>query len=295
VDRNELAGVHYMNPQEIKAKLEKTLHTTITDAEWAFLKDRGLIQDYEITGNWPEFRGGVEDNLKAIREFRENDRREQAGEIVETPRESGMDYQPDAMPVDLDDRTFARYSALDALNNLRSGGSAPPRATMTGTLLPRGGVDGTVPQWVYVIAAELWMPAEEVARAFRATQRSLMVKVEQPRTQARAFEVARFVWAIEAAYSRRLSWSEMCEMWNDLCKKWNDDRSNDAPMARPFENWRDFYKNFKRGERATRPQYRATDEEITEQVRIASKRGGLVAFDGWVSDLLAATVQPGAR
>jgi hypothetical protein len=97
------------------------------------------------------------------------------------------------VPVDLDDRTSARSSALGALNHLRSGGSAPPRATIHGTLLPRGGVDGTIPQWVYVIAVELWTPPTEVAKSFRAMQQALMVDSDQPRTQARAFNVARFV------------------------------------------------------------------------------------------------------
>ena len=78
------------------------------------------------------------------------------------------------MPADIDDRTFARSSALAALNNLRSGGFAPPRATIHSTLLPRGGVDGTVPQWVYVTAAELWVPTEELANAYRRMQRNLM-------------------------------------------------------------------------------------------------------------------------
>jgi hypothetical protein len=279
-----------MNSQQIKTKLEKALHTTINSAEWAFLEDRGLIHDYEITGDWPEFRGGVEDNLKAIRRFRADDLREQTGNLVEAPRENSVDHQPENPPIDLDDRTSARSSALGALNHLRSGGSAPPRATIHGTLLPRGGVDGTIPGWVGIIAAELWMPATEVARSFRAMQRTLMVDSDQPRTQARAFNVARFVWEVEASYGERPSWPELCKLWNDSCK-----RGNDAPVAGTFERWRDFRANFVRGERATLPRYKATDEQITQQVREASNRGEAVAFDGWASQVRAATVQPGAR
>jgi len=150
---------------------------------------------------------------------------------------------------------------------------------MHGTLLPRGGVDGTVPQWVWVMAAELWMPAEEVAKSFRAMQRTLMVDSDQPRTQARALAVARFVWEVEAAYGERPSWPEMCKRWND------------SPMTRPFERWRDFRANFVRGAKATLPRYKATDAEITAQVREATTRGKAVAFDAWVSQVLAATVQ----
>ena len=45
------------------------------------------------------------------------------------------------------------------------------------------------------------------------------------------------------------------------------------------------------------PRYKATDEEITEQVRVASDHGETVAFEEWVSDVRAATVQqgPGTR
>jgi hypothetical protein len=268
-----------MSLREIKTKLEKALHTTIKSAEWAFLEDRGLVHDYEVTGDWPEFRDGVEDNLKAIRRFRADDLREQAGDLDEAPRGNGVDHQPENPPIDLDDRTSARSSALGALNHLRSGGSAPPRATIHGTLLPRGGVDGTIPGWVGIIAAELWTPGTEVARSFRAMQRTLMVDSDQSRTQARAFNVARFVWEVEAAYGERPSWPELCKRWND------------SPMTRPFERWRDFRANFVRGEKATLPRYKATDAEITAQVREATTRGKAVAFDAWVSQVLAATVQ----
>jgi hypothetical protein len=275
-----------MNPQQIKTKMEKALHTTITSAEWEFLKDRGLVHDYEITGDWPEFRDGVEDNLKAIRRFRADDLREQAGDLDEAPRGNGVDHQLENPPIYLDDRTSARSSALGALNHLRSGGSAAPRATLHGTLLPRGGLDGSIPGWVGIIAAELWASPEVVARSFRAMQQTLMVDPDQPRTQARAYNVARFVWEVEAAYGERPSWPELCKLWNDSCK-----RGYDAPVAGTFECWRDFRANFVRGAKATLPRYKATDKQITEQVREASNRGGSVAFDLWVRQVLAATVQ----
>ena len=291
VDRNELENVHYMNSQAIKAKLERALHAPITSSEWVFLDDVGLLHEYENgTSDWSEFRRGVADNLGRIRRFRKNDQREQRGDLEEEPRENGVDHQPEIPPIDLDDRTSARSSALGALNHLCSGGSSPPRATILGTLLPRGGVDGTIPQWVYVIAVELWVPATEVAKSFRAMQRTLMVDSDQPRTQARAFNVARFVWEVEAAYGERPSWPELCKLWNDYCKRWND-----APVAGTFKKWRDFRTYFLRGERATLPRYKATDKQITEQVREASNRGEAVAFDSWASHVLAATVQPGTR
>jgi len=101
----------------------------------------------------------------------------------------------------------------------------------------------------------------------------------QPRTQARAFNVARFAWEVEAAQGERPSWPELCKLWNDF------------PMTTPFENWRDFRTNFVRGEKATLPRYTANAEQITEQVREATIHGEAVAFDGWVSQVRAATVQ----
>jgi hypothetical protein len=291
VDRNELESVHYMNPREIWTRLERAVHTTITAAEWAFLADVGLLHELEGgISDWPEFRRGAEDNLCRNRRFRDNDLRERTGELEEEPRENDVYFETENVPLDLDDRTSDRSAALGALNHLRSGGSAPPRATIHGTLLPRGGVDGSIPGWVGIIAAELGTPATEVARSFRAMQRTLMVDSGQPRTQARAFNVACFVWEVEAAYGERPSWPGLCKLWNDSWK-----RGNDAPVAGTFERWRDFRANFVRGERATLPRYKATDEQITQQVREASNRGEAVAFDAWASQVRAATVQPGAR
>lgn len=273
-----------MDSRQIKTKLERALHGPVTPAEWEYLEEqvdeysRGLL-------NWKDFRDVAAGELSRVRAFYQNKLREQAGDLEEEPREDSADDEPSRVPVDLGDRTMARSSALGALNSLRSGGSAPPRGAMSGTLLPRGGVDGTVPQFVWVMAAELWVPAEDVAKTFRAMQRYLMAKPDRPRTQARAFQVARFVWEVEAARGKRPSWPDLCRLWND------------QPTTEPFDHWRDFRTYFKRGAEATRPRYKATDEEITDQVREATARGEAVAFDEWVRGVRAATVQqdPGTR
>ncbi len=118
-----------------------------------------------------------------------------------------------------------------------------------------------------------------MVRAFRVRQRTLTAEIGQPKTQARAFNVARFVYGIEAAHGKRLSWPEMCNRWND------------SSMTRPFESWRDFQANFVRGEKATLPRYKVTDEQVTEQVRQATACGGAVSFDAWARQVLAAAVQ----
>jgi hypothetical protein len=274
-----------MNPKEIRTRLERELHTTIKAAEWAYLEDVGLVHELEVgMSAWPEFRSGAEDNLRRARTLLDNYLREQAGEDEVESRETGKHRQqnnvPEVLDVPgvLDERTAARLSALTALNNLRSDSYAPSRSMVLSAVLPRGGVDGTVPQWLCVIAAELWMPAEAIAGAFRRAQQNHMIEPDQPRTQARAFRVARFVWAMEAAHSKRPSWPEMCKRWND------------AATTRPFKHWRDFKKYYVRGEKATLPQYKESDEQITAQVREATARGECVLFDSWASLILAGTV-----
>jgi hypothetical protein len=101
----------------------------------------------------------------------------------------------------------------------------------------------------------------------------------QPKTQSRAFSVARFVWEQEAAHGEHPPWPVMCKTCND------------SPMTRPFERWRDCRANFVRGAKATPPRYKVADKQLTEQVREASIRGRAVTFDSWARQVLAATVQ----
>lgn len=283
VDRNKLESV-YMEAAEVRERLERTLHRRITGAEWRQLQLRDLVGEYlrnpfRLTEqeNWREFRKSAKRELDLLRAFREDEVQEQMGAIEHVRPEQTIDYET-YTPTDPEDPVFARSRALGALDDLRSGGAALPRARMHGTLLPRGGVDGTLPQWVHVLAVELWMPAEEVMERHRSLQRTLMAEARPPRTHARAFDVARFVWELEKHYGRRLSWPAMCREWNEF------------PLTKPFDSWRDFRTNFIRGAEATPPRYIATDEELTKQVREASTRGRAVVFDEWARQVLAATV-----
>ena len=147
----------------------------------------------------------------------------QAGAIRDDYPEYSVGYQADS-PADPKDRVSARLGAIGALNRLHSDGSAPPRAAMHSTLLPRGGVDGTLPQWVNITAVELWMPVEKVMEAYRWMQQTMMAEPDPPKTQARAFNVARFVWEQEKQYGERPPWPIMCERWNNY------------PLARAFKS-----------------------------------------------------------
>lgn len=271
-----------MDPLEVKARLERALHREIAWPEWRHLQRTDVVGEYlrnplECTEeeNWREFRDSAKRQLDFLRSFRDDEAREQAGDI-RGDYEYGGGYQADS-PADPEDRVSARLGAIGALNMLHSDDSAPSRSAMSSTLLPRGGVDGTLPQWVYVTAVEMWMPAEKVMEAYRWMQQTMMVEPDPPKTQPRAFNVARFVWEQERQYGERPPWPVMCERWNNY------------PLTRPFKSWRDFRTYFFRGAKATPPRYIATDEQLTDVVRREAGNGARV-FHSWAGQVLAATV-----
>jgi hypothetical protein len=259
-----------MGELEIKAKLEKALQRQLTQAEWRHLKRIGLVSEYERhSHSWQEFRNLADDQLRWLRNYEEDKIREQTGELEPDTSDGRTPDQLTDVFSSLSDRTFARSRALGTLNLLRTGGSSSGRAAIHGTLLPRGGVDGTLAQWEYIVAVELWVPAEEVMSDYRSMQRTLLSDPKPPQTQERAFDVARFVWENEIAHGQRPSWPELRERWNN----W--------PLTKPFKkNWRDFRTTFLRGARATPPRYVASNEQMTELVRSRSHQG---AFDVWAS------------
>jgi hypothetical protein len=261
-----------LNEFAIKVSLEKTLGTRISSAEWLDLKEQRLIRDYQTgVDSWVDLRSAVDEALRRLRLHVERTRREEAGELdIAAELDPEKVELPDAPVVStaLGDRTFARLQALGSLNRLRTGGRSSGGAAIQGTLLPRGGVDGTLAQWVYVVAAELWVPAEEVANGYRRMQKTVSAESNPPRTSERAFEVAAFVWDNERVHGIRPPWPVLFERWNE----W--------PLTEPFKKWQSFHKAFSRGAKATPPRYMATDEQMAEMVRSRSHQG---AFDLWAA------------
>jgi hypothetical protein len=129
-------------------------------------------------------------------------------------------------------------------------------------------VDGTLPQWEIFLGVEAWVPAEEFKEAYRAHQQALLTEQASPKTQERAFEVARFVWEEEREHGERPPWPVLWERWNN----W--------PLTERFKSWRDFRTYFIRGKKAVPPRYYASDEQITEAVR---SRAFEHSFNRWVS------------
>ncbi len=272
-----------MKNLKVKVELERSLHRKISGPEWRHLERKEFVSMFERNSlDWREFRECAREEFECLRSLREDEARERLGVAVDEYPGDRIGYQQEGLPADPEDRVSARMGAIGARNILRAKESAPPRAAMHSTLLPRGGVDGTLPQLVYITAVELWMPAEEVMKAYRRMQQTLMAETEQPKTQARAYNVARFVWEQEKHYGQRPPWPVLCERWNNY------------PLTRPFENWRDFRTNFLRGAKATLPRYIATDEQLTEQVR-REACDGVRAFRSWTDQVLAATVQQPER
>ncbi len=258
-----------MNELAIKERLERKFRMRISAADWRHLKrawagrDRTLSSAafvHDVEEDWDEFLLFAGDHLWYLRCHEEDMRREQAGELEEPePEEELLADAPPASAA-LSDRAFARSQALSSLNLLRSGGRSGGRAAIHGTLFPRGGVDGTLAQWVYVVAVELWVPVEEVANSYRNMQKTMSAESTPPKTSERTFEVAAFVWDNERVHGTRPPWPVLCERWNN----W--------PLTEPFKKWQSFQKAFSRGAKATPPRYVASNEQITSQVRSGSQK-----------------------
>jgi hypothetical protein len=275
--QNRVRKCLLVNEAETKAKLERALGTRISLAEWQSIKDDKLLRDYQSSDlSWVDFRGAVDDKLRGLRQFLDNVHREQDGElelgsVLDSEAEEVGDFRDASSSLSY--RTRERLSALASLNRLRTNGRSSGRLPIHGTLLPRGGVDGTLAQWVYIVAVELWMPAEEVMEDYRSIQRTMLSDPRTPKTQSRALKVAKFVWDNEIADGERAPWPELWQRWNN---------SLIGRLVGTFEHWRDFRRYFIRGEEATLPRYLATNKQITDLVR---QRSHQRAFDMWASEV----------
>jgi hypothetical protein len=259
-----------LNEPQIKKKLERTLNTRISVTDWLELQKDKVLREYSEL-DWPEFRDWARERLDRMRDYRQNLRREEAGELKEEEEEAESSLTG-SREVEADlciGRSLARSEAMAALDELRAGEvGRTGRARISTTLLPRGGVDGTIPQWVILMGVEAWVPAAEVAESYSRLQQTFLAERRPPKTSERVFQVARFVWEEERMHGARPSWPVLCERWNRL------------PLTEPFERWRDFRTSFKRGAKATPPRYVATNEQITDLVRERSHQG---SFDSWAS------------
>ena len=264
-----------MTEAELKAKLEKSVGP-VSVAEWLDLRDADVQLEYEVNP-WAEFVGWVKERLDASRLHDERVRLEQRGELeIDIDARGEVAAPAPNDPLTLSDRTSARSSALSALDRLQAGDIRTRRARIHSSIFPRGGTDGTIPQWVIVMAVEAWIPAEEVKEAYRHLHHTLLAEQRPPKTSERAFQVAEFVWEQEQFYGTRPSWKVLTKRWNDL--PW----AASFEWAKPFEKWQAFRMSFERGKRATRPQYVTSENQMTELVR---SRRAEEALEAWMAPL----------
>jgi len=133
------------------------LHKRITPAEWKHLERTELVTEYLRDSNWREIRDLAAGELDRVHSFYRDKINEETGGFVDNYPEHAVNDDEESLPTAPDHRTDVRSWDTEptARGRIRSS-----EGCMHSRLLPRGGVDGTLPQWVYVTAVELWMPAE---------------------------------------------------------------------------------------------------------------------------------------
>jgi hypothetical protein len=252
-----------MSEQELRGRLERTLGR-ISESEWRRLKRIDLVGEYQRNvWTWEDFRDFVKRDLNQIRDFAEDFRREQAGELLpeteiaeRTPEPVGVTEIP-APP--LSERTAARAQALIALDNYELGPTNPDRVrsrTITSKVRPQGGFDETLPQWVIELKIEAWVPADDVRSIYQHVQRDLLAEKGCPKTQPRTYKVAQFVWEQRLRHGKRLTFPTLLERWRE---RYPDDEG--------FEDSRAFRRCFIRGAEATPPRYVHSNDYIANEAR----------------------------
>jgi hypothetical protein len=214
--------------------------------------------------NWQQFVRSASEHLHWLRLYREDTTREQSGDVQEEGEvEDTVQDEPTHGQMNvsgaLSERTWARALALSALNQLHARGRdvVDPLgpSVMSSRVKPRWLGEGTLPQWIIELNIEAWIPADDVKNIYRHVQQQYLA-APSPKTQERAFRVARFVWSEEKRTGERLPWPVLLKRWKQI-----------YPHDSGFKNWRDFRKYFERGAASTRPQYAQSNEYITSEVR----------------------------
>jgi hypothetical protein len=225
-------------------------------------ESESLGDDPEV--NWQEFVKSASEHLHWLRLYREDTTREQSGDVQEEDEVEGtVQDEPTHGQLNvsgaLSERTWARALALTALNQLHARGRDvvdPLGPTvMSSRVKPSWQGEGTLPQWTIELNIEAWIPAEDVKNIYRHVQQQYLA-APPPKTQERAFTVARFVWSEEKRMGERPPWPVLLKRWKQT-----------NPHDRGFKNWRDFRKYFERGAASTRPRYAHSNEYIISGVR----------------------------
>ncbi len=242
-----------MNEAQLKAKLERAVRQEIMGATWQRLKESGWITGYlEGKEAWDDLKHQVKEDLRyqddLLCELAGTPAKEQGGQTPGT--EDIDDFANASQPVPmkwLSRRTKARARALSERYALLAGEpDAYPLIEPLKVKIERRDV-GTEedPGLMLVLEIDVWVPPEEVARAYR-TVRSQILDEEGGRTDEGTLEVARFVWNEERKNGgKRPSWALLLERWK-----------RDHPDETRFRSYSNFRQYFIRGRNAAIPLYK---------------------------------------
>jgi hypothetical protein len=126
---------------------------------------------------------------------------------------------------------------------------------MSSRVKPSWQGEGTLPQWTIALNIEAWILAEDVKNIYWHVQQQYLAE-PPPKTQERAFTVARFVRREEKRKGKRLPWPVLLERWKQT-----------YPHDKGFKSSSDFRRSYVRGAASTRPRYAQSNEYIASEAR----------------------------
>jgi hypothetical protein len=273
--------------QKLKERLERSLYNgyrEITADEWGYLKNIELISAYESESTceneeekFDALKESVSHHLKIVQHWFDPSR--ERGEFKRTSESSdnGSKEFYFSEGFDGDEHTFGRGEAVHSrgqailtYERLRANKDDDEIRPIFGSAAFLGeGVRGGVPQWIVLIQAQAWTPANQIKEHYQWVQDYLSHE-RGWKTRARSFDVVRFVWEIELARGERPSWPELTRIWNES-----------RPKNEAFARWRSFYKCFSEAKPHVLPRYRHDDDQLRKMIDSGSQ---VIAFDRWAEE-----------
>lgn len=270
--------------QELKKRLERSLYRggrELTANEWGFLKEEGMIDDYEFDPSdtekekFEEFRKTAKTKLERVQRFFGASSQEQAEEVRASEPSEGVSERIFNLPelsqiferAYRDEAIHSRWDALCTYDRIHAEtDNVEVRTPLGSAFFASEGSPGGIPQWIVLIYAQAWTPADHIKAQYQWMQD--FISYERGwKTQSRTFEVVRFVWEVEHERGRRSSYPELMRLWNE-----------GSPESEAFKSWRAFRKCFVEGESAVLPRYHKDHEQLREMIDNGSQ---VAAFDSW--------------
>jgi hypothetical protein len=274
--------------RELKKKLEGSLYRgskELSSEEWEYLKEEQVIEDYEHNPcetekrRFEDFRGEAKVKLNRVHRLFGSPSRQRTEDETESkdPEEKSGERSDLPSFFQIDEHTYrrgeavhSRGQAIHAYERLHKNKSDEEIRPLYGSTTFLGeGVAGGTPQWIILIHAQAWIPADLIKEHYQRLQNNLSHERGR-KTQPRSFDVVRFVWETEIARGKRLSWPKLMNLWNE--------RSSESAA---FTRWHSFRKCFKDAEASVLPHYQHDDNRLREMIDNGSQ---VIAFDRWAEE-----------